>query len=297
MFALLALCVLLLFVGGPDAQSMRSLRQGWQFGHVLLFFLAAWLVLPLLLRRFSAGASVALLLLAAGLLGALVEWLQGFVGREVSWTDVRLDVIGAALGSAAVGTGPARWILPALALPVLLWLDALPLGWALLDEYRARRDFPVLARWESELELERLQPGAGMHIDNAPLRPGERALRVPLQPAAFAGFHLQYLPGDWRGYGALELELYLPPGAPGSITCRVHDAAHDNRFSDRFNRRFAVAPGWNRLAMPLDDIRHAPRVREMDMARLRGVGCFFAELQAGTELWVGKVALSGPRSP
>ncbi|MFM7272914.1 MAG: VanZ family protein, partial [Gammaproteobacteria bacterium] len=186
MLALLALCVLLLFVGGPDAQSTRSLRQGWQFGHVLLFFVAARLALPFFRRRFGAGASVALVLLAAALLGALVEWLQGFVGREVSWADVRLDVIGAALGSTAVGAGRARWILPAFALVLLTWLDALPLGRALLDEYRARRDFPVLASWASDLELGRMQPAAGMRREHAPERPGERALRVLLQPVPYA---------------------------------------------------------------------------------------------------------------
>ena len=305
MVALLG-CVLLLFVGGPDGYSSRSVRQGWQFGHVLLFFVATRLALPVLRSRLGVRESVSLVLLAAGLIGGLVEWLQGFVGREVSWTDVRLDVIGAALGLAgrmptapAAAPAPDRWwgdrrlpfLLAAIALVVLVWLEALPLGRTLLDEYRARRDFPVLVAWASELELDRVKADGSLRIDNAPGRPGERSLRIGLPPSAFAGFELQYFPGDWRGYGVLEITLRVPVGAPGSITCRVHDAAHDNRYADRFNRRFEVFPGWNVLALPLADIQRAPRGREMDIARVQGVGCFFVGLREGAELWVGKIAL------
>lgn len=308
MVALLG-CVLLLFVGGPDAHSSRSVRQGWQFGHVLLFFLAARLALPVLRSRLGVRESVALVLLAAGLLGGLVEWLQGFVGREVSWTDVRLDVIGAALGLAgrmpadapavAPVPDPDQWggyrrvplLLAAIALVVLVWLDALPVGRTLLDEYRARRDFPVLVAWAGELELDRVKADGSVRIDNAPGRPGKRALRIGLPPSAFAGFELQYFPGDWRGFELVELALYVPAGAPGSITCRVHDAEHDNRYADRFNRRFEVIPGWNVLSIPLADVQRAPRGREMDMARVQGVGCFFVGLREGAELWVGKIAL------
>lgn len=298
---LLPLLVVLLFVGGPDGEWGRSARQAWQFGHVVLFFLLGWLLLPELRCRYPERTAIIAVLLGAAALGLLIEWLQGFVGREVSFADVRLDVIGAALalpwrrgavpahprGGRPLGAG----LIAAAAGLALLWLDVRPLLGSVRDEYRARRDFPLLASWASERELGRLSANGHLQIVEAPGRPGERALSIRLRPGRYAGFQFDYFPPDWRGFRALQLELHLPPGVPGSVTCRIHDRSHDNRYADRFNRRFPVLPGWNTLRLPLAEVQAAPRGRPMDMAHLTGLGCFFVGLEQPVALGLGTVRL------
>ncbi len=79
--------------------------------------------------------------------------------------------------------------------------------------------------------------------------------------------------------------------APLPIAIRVHDAAHDQRYEDRFNRALTIAPGVNRITIALDDIRHAPDRREMDMRRIRGVLLFAYQRTQPTRLYLGPIRL------
>ena len=78
---------------------------------------------------------------------------------------------------------------------------------------------------------------------------------------------------------------------PLRVTIRVHDAAHDQRYEDRFNRTLTIAPGVNRFEIRLDDIRTAPDRREMDMSRIRGVVIFAYRLAASTHVFLGPLQL------
>jgi hypothetical protein len=96
---------------------------------------------------------------------------------------------------------------------------------------------------------------------------------------------------DWRGRDALVWTIVSDLDRPLLMAIRVHDAAHDQRFRDRFNRKFTVAPGVNRLRIPLDDIRNAPDRRKMDMRRIRAVILFVFDLKRPASLFLGPLRL------
>ena len=56
-----------------------------------------------------------------------------------------------------------------------------------------------------------------------------------------------------------------------ALTLRINDATHDRNeglFSDRYNGRLEVTPGWNHFRIPLEDIASAPETRRMNLARM-----------------------------
>ena len=78
---------------------------------------------------------------------------------------------------------------------------------------------------------------------------------------------------------------------PIELVIRVHDASHDQRLADRFNRTLVIAPGANRIAIPIDDIRRAPDRREMDLQRVRGIILFVYRLNRPVRLSLGPITL------
>lgn len=293
----------LLFLGGPDYYSPRSVALGWQLGHPLLFFMLVLLAWgPLSARVVRPWFTLALIaLLAALVVGVLIEWLQHFVGRQSSWQDVRLDMLGAALGVGWAGHRMAdqrAWMPRATlltAVSILLYADVRPLAVAVVDEWHMRRSFPVLADFSTPFELGRWESSSPISVVPAPGESGTgaRALKVELQPAAYAGLTLRYFEEDWSGFRVFYLRFFNPAPETVKITCRINDRQHetDNRFSDRYNHSVALEPGWNDILIPLYEVRRAPQGREMDMRQVTGMMCFVARLAVDRVLLVGGAGL------
>ena len=50
-----------------------------------------------------------------------------------------------------------------------------------------------------------------------------------------------------------------------------HDQMNNREYKDRFNTSIMVAPGFNRIKIPINKIRRAPVGREMDLATIHTV--------------------------
>lgn len=308
--ALILLLLLVLTVGETPERTML-----WQAlfdaGHVPLFGLMAVLVRDLLARRWPRCGEWRPALLSFALtvaIGAGAEFLQTFMpDRDASLTDLLRDAAGAGAfllmreayrrgtSSGAPASPPVRTAFAVAAIALLLAATAqLSLTLAVLAE-RARA-FPVLARfdgswWESAL-IETgdsvLTPGT---ITPSPPGMPSGFARLDLQPTTYPGLTIDEPYPDWRGYQRLVLTIMSDLDAPIPLTLRVHDAAHDNRYGDRFNTRLMVMPGANRLTIPLEEIRRAPAGRETDLSRIRGIVLFAYRLDHPAHLYVGAIRL------
>jgi len=280
----------------PDrASHFRSADRFHDFLHVP----GLGLVAVLLLAAFPAFAKVdgvrrAWRLLAAFgatvAVGVLVELLQAFVGRRLSGGDILRDAAGAAAAVLVAGSrGPgvrsrARWLLRTVAV-LLVGAFTLPTIGALLDERRARRQFPVLAEFGRVEELDRFE-----WVDATPSSPEPSTrgsgVKVTLWPAPYPGFALEYFPRDWRGYRDLVFAATNPSAEPLPITIRVDDLHHNHRYTDRFNARYVLSPGRNEIRVPLAALELAPSGRRMDLSRIHEVIVFSANLRVPRELMV-----------
>lgn len=115
--------------------------------------------------------------------------------------------------------------------------------------------------------------------------------RLDLRAGRYPGITLAEPYPDWRRYRRLVFTIVSDLDAPLPVSIRIHDAPHDHRYRDRFNRRLTVRPGTNRFAISLDDVRRAPAGRQMDMRRIRGVILYVPRLAQPTHLYLGPLRL------
>jgi hypothetical protein len=308
---LVALLLILAFGGAPERSMFTD--AFFDAGHTPLFAGVALALLGLLRVR-GRGASDSAYRWRAFLLtvaiAAITEVLQVFqVDRDPSLTDFARDVAGAGAlllllprHQSARGADRPR---PVRGFPWAAWsagvlliaASAANLGLTTAAYVARDRAMPALARldgawWErwfvetqdSSLIVQARPPG----LDSSFAEP---LARLDLRPGAYPGIGIVEPHPDWTGYRVLVITIVSDLDAPLPIALRVHDAAHDQRYEDRFNRALTVAPGVNRFRIALDDVRRAPDRREMDMRRIRGVLLFAYQRAQPTHVYLGAFRL------
>lgn len=282
-------------------------------GHAPIFGAVAWLTLQWLPQRERGPLAATLRLFIAFAvaiaLGAAVEGLQFLMGRGASHEDVLMDAAGAAFvlcllalrqqrNATAGAPAAGRRLLHAGALCAAAVVIA-PLAGAAHAYFERQRVFPELVRFDGARALYFLEGGgaslsiAGLPGPWAAGRP-QAALRVRIGREHTPGLRVNEPVPDWRGYRMLVLELVNPGRAPLQLTVRVHDAAHDQRHEDRFNRVYVLEAGSRReIHIALEDIARAPIGRRLDLARVTGLGLFESSGRApvGAELYVLRIGL------
>lgn len=285
----LLLVVPFFFVGGPDWLATPVFRSVWNLGHVIFFA-----VLGILLQRLTRerglhlwlGASLAVLLASVA-----IEYIQKHLGRDASWQDVANNLVGLWLG--LVWAYPKRYPLGLLLLCTALVLPGLAgVVIALAVEVKQAWQFPQLAGFESSLERRRASGRVWRSSEQA--SQGNYSLAMHFYPKGYSTIDLEVYRGDWSGYKALAMDIYIPGTEPLRLTLRVNDRQHNrngNAYSDRFNQSLLLVPGWNLLRFSLEDIAKAPKGRRMDLAQITHVTLFSKDLPEGRRAYWDNVRL------
>ncbi len=301
-------CVLLLigfpffFFGGPGYHATRSFKAAWDLGHVLFFFLASFLVITCSgsgRREKKSWLFFGLFLLLVLVAGVIIELVQQSIGgRSVDGWDLYRNLLGCLTAFAVTGSlplAPRGNLLLSAVVIVLLFTALRPLYSSLADERTARRQFPLLADFETPFEQNRWKDVRQLQRQKNIVRRGRYGLRVQLSTARYSGTSLFYFPHDWRGFRRLHFSVYNPEEEVLFLHCRIHDglhAQHGMRFDDRFHKRFELRPGWNDLSVSLQEVRTAPATRLMDMAQVEGFGLFVVRQPRARVIYLDSIYLS-----
>ncbi len=289
----------LFFISGPAYQSARSLHEFWNLGHVVFFALFAILVYYYLLPQFLPSISrICLSLVLVFLVGMGIEIAQlGASGRTVGWDDFFRDLAGAGLvffwQVGISGNNRCAIIFSRIAACIIAAVCLVPLSCALLDEYQARREFPLLSGFEHRFELGRWADANRLRRVGYPVRAGKYSAEIRLTTDRYSGVSLFHFPQDWRGKNALAFSVFNP-GEPVELLFRVHDRLHTGdkqEYHDRFNGSRILARGWNDIVIPMTAIHDAPASRKMDLAHIRGFGLFVMDQPEPRLLYLDDVRL------
>lgn len=248
-------------VGMLEQRWPRLIQELESFGHPLMFgWLAHLVFVRLRMRKQGPWPWLYLQILAGALLfGLATEAAQALIGRDSSWADLRMDMLGAAFALSLHArqefrASPARLSCTLVAI-VTGGLSIAPVATtSAAYAYRSAR-MPVL--WSAQAPMS--------HFFSY------------WQGGLFPGLVIDEPAPDWRPYKFLELDIEGAVPGPSHVIVRVNDIAHDHRYTDRYNERFELEPGARiTLRIPVERIREAPAGRTMDMGMIRSVVVFSA---------------------
>ncbi|SMF64047.1 Carbohydrate binding domain (family 11) [Alteromonadaceae bacterium Bs31] len=272
-------------------------------GHSLVF-LALTLCLALIIHRLlKQQAKLKTSILAAAIslsFGAAVEILQSKVGRQASWFDFSMDMLGTLAGLSlyqAIYARRKRVRVLLLSISAVLIAVSLskPFKLAVAQSVRSKA-FPLIADFDDYWLNQYFIPmsGAALSVVDAPntwQNNQTKVLRVQMQPAPWPGVEIREVERDWTGFKALSFEAYNPAEHTVKIVVRVHDQQHNLKHRDRFNKTVKLAPGYNLIEFPLSAVEQAPKGREMNMKRIRAVMFYSYKLKAPRELYLDNIQL------
>ncbi len=296
------------FFGGPSYHSLRSLKTGWDLGHIFFFS-----IFSILLFRFLKGKAkgksclwrCAAIFLVVLVVGIIVEFVQLYLnGRQPDVYDILRNQVGCLAGCAFLlfTTTPKRkewWRRGAFYFFVTGCIMAAtwPFVSSLVDESIARKRFPVLADFETPFEKSRWVNPDQLTLQGDIVRSGESSARIQLTTATYSGVRLFYFPGDWAGYKTLHFSIYNPDEKTLELHFRIHDEEHSQHgmvFQDRYHASFLLKHGWSDLQVGLDEVKLAPVSRSMDMGRVESLGLFVVRQSKPRIMYLDNLYLSKP---
>lgn len=309
-FAALVMALLLMPVPIVTRQgaALMDLAHAPLFGLVAL---VAFFQLPGMLRSVPSAIVIGIVLTAAS---GLIELAQELTGRSSSWSDLWANVLGVSaalcLGLAWESTSTRRRSLLTASAVAALMVASVPGTITYWDAWRQKRDLPMIASFEDQLELSRWRfMFARGQLSPEHVTAGRLSLRVDLHAGEYPGALMIWTPYDWRGVlrehdvaspgelapaAALVFDVWLSDGPALDVVVKIVDLHHNyGHPSDRYERPTRVPAGRHRVSIPLDVIAHAPISRQMDLSQIRLLQFYVEYLDRPRTLFIDNIHLEG----
>ncbi len=216
-------------------------------------------------------------------LAIAIEWIQARIGREASWADVGLDLVGIILALCGIylwqktDKAMLRWGYSFFALGIIIFFSY-PTAIKGYSIYWQQQQFPMLGDFESKMDLYAWQAQGGsaeyptrieLQADNA--THGNQALRVIFGQGNWAGVYFSAYDADWSDYKYFELDVFNPDAQDFGFSIRIDD--DDQRaissYYHRFNYTQTIHPGMNKIRIPVHTIMTRPKNRNLNIKAIR----------------------------
>ena len=164
------------------------------------------------------------------------------------------------------------------------------------DNMQVKLNSPVLSDFETPFELTRWREMSTAHeIIQSEVRNGNSALKVTFAPGKHPHAVLREMIHDWSNYGNLNFSIYNPANKNNSMLILIHD--HDSwRNSDdykmRFDKKLSLKPGWNDISISTEEIKNAPRNRQLELHRIYSVSFILQQPKISSDYYLDHIYLS-----
>ena len=298
----LVMALLVALEGLPVPDYTRLWQEFRNAGHLPLFgvfaLLVLWLTGTLTRGHLARSRSYVIAAVTMTVVAIVSELLQYAGPRDADPWDLLRDIAGVVvfLGIAAVrdrelsvfrqgrGRKKRRLFIGVLIMVCVIALAPVAYWGGLFAARNAR--FPVILDAESVLEMPLLKR-QGTQIEQVPLPVdfvdghGTRALAVTFSSSHRSGLRIDDLYPDWRGFEALSLAVYSGLDRPVKLGVRVQDRDYNFHMYDRYRGEAVIAPGSNRIVIPLSEMSPLVSGRPMAFDRMATIVLFIRHQQDG----------------
>lgn len=271
----------------------RTAEQIENLLHVPAFFALTVCLVAILPARLAQAKARWLALALAVLCAGLLEVVQPRFGRTAELIDFGMGFLGSASAFCFLWgmslQGLHRWIAFSSCL-VLAVLSLLPLGCVVVDQRHARRDFPLIASFESWPELGRWS-FHGVHASRSAdhVKTGRYSLRVEVDDTGgYPSFFLDDEARDWSSLKRLCTDLFVEGAQPVRLWIRVDDLPGNPPYAERFQVLHNLAPGFHSLCLDTTDLR-TEGGRPLDLRHIHAFGIFFDGAESGDVVYFDSI--------
>ncbi len=274
-------------------------------GHAFVFFLGTYflLLIGVLADKKTGQAGLKRIPVICGAsfcLGISIEIIQPYFGRQASFTDIIYDFFGILAAASLfalrhLADSPKKFLLASLAV-----LTALSTARPLYDGHivsQRTQAIPTLFDFDSGYERSLWQVSGQAHasVVEAPVAwfgNSTRVAKLSLLGGNYPGIRFHEPHTDWRSFQNLSFYIYSPANDVVQFNVRIHDQAHNNDYSDRFNRSLTVLPGVNRFSIPLMEIANAPIERHLQLDAVDEIAFFSVNPPQPVTLYLDNLKLN-----
>jgi hypothetical protein len=115
---------------------------------------------------------------------------------------------------------------------------------------------------------------------------------LELYPSDYPGFFPIIRDRDWKNWRTLCFDLFNPQEDQQiQVTVRIDDREDYPDYGDRYNGRFSLQPGMNRIAIPLSALRASDTQRNLDLENIQRLGIFLVRPAKRIVLYVDYLRL------
>ncbi|MGD8927203.1 MAG: VanZ family protein [Thioalkalispiraceae bacterium] len=284
-----------LFILKEDLIVSRLGNEMWNLLHLCAFFII-WLFLVNLFSFFRPDRlpTIGKIILLTVVASILIEVIQSYIGRDASIEDIALNLAGTLLalivtiykGQYFKGRSYYIYFIFIVFTIMLVW----PGIRIFIDEIQRREQFPVLADFSKPYELGRWSSNhAKLSISSTSLG---KVLDVTLLPGSrYSTVTLHTIHEDWEQYRELMIVIVNNENTKLPLVLRINDAAHNNEYSDRYNKRREVPEGLSTITVKLLDLYNAPKGRRMDLNNIQAISLFAIDLNSTRKFQIKKIYL------
>jgi VanZ family protein len=254
----------------------------------------------------SFAVRLALVFVGLFAFGVVIELLQHRLGRTAAMNDVIANASGILAATLWHWSRKLdryrpeqRWFSRALLASAGF---VLALAWStpvetLRDVAAMHRKFPVLASFESRVELQRWHFNrCQAKLTRQDATSGNYAMEISYQSGSHPAATMTSLASDWSAMKTLELDAVLDASYSGKsvqFMVKVVDQLHVNGHTDAYRGQWTLEPGQpQRIRIMRDEIVNGPDTRALDLSKIHFVHLVLMESSETTRLRVDRIRLT-----
>lgn len=124
---------------------------------------------------------------------------------------------------------------------------------------------------------------------------GTKSLRMELYPSDYPGLTPKLVINNWHLFKTFCFDIHNPEKREIKITVRIDDQKKQPPYANRYNKRFSLKPGPNRIHIPLDSLITSGTHRPLNLKKIHKISIFMVRPQKKYVLFIDNIHLSHPK--